>query len=66
MTGPSITYTNPTDGLKCGGGNWGSPSSAGVYFVMCDGSVRNISTNIGLAPWSAAVTATNDDGPPLD
>jgi len=40
--------------------------SNSVQAAMCDGSVRNISTNVGLAPWSAAVTATNDDGPPLD
>jgi prepilin-type N-terminal cleavage/methylation domain-containing protein len=40
--------------------------SNSVQAVMCDGSVRNISTNIAIAPWSAAVTASNDDGPPLD
>jgi hypothetical protein len=40
--------------------------SNSVQAVMCDGSVRNISTNIALAPWSAAVTATSDDGPPLE
>ena len=33
---------------------------------QCDGSVRQISTNVAIAPWSAAVTASNDDGPPLD
>jgi hypothetical protein len=31
---------NPTQG--CGGGNWGSPSLAGVQFVYCDGSVRTL------------------------
>jgi prepilin-type N-terminal cleavage/methylation domain-containing protein len=40
--------------------------SNSVQAVMCDGSVRQISTNIGIAPWSAAVTAASDDGPPLD
>jgi hypothetical protein len=40
--------------------------SNSVQAVMCDGSVRNISTNIALAPWSAAVTATSDDGPPVE
>jgi prepilin-type N-terminal cleavage/methylation domain-containing protein len=40
--------------------------SNSVQAVMCDGSVRSISTNIGLAPWSAAVTPASDDGPPLD
>ena len=37
-----------------------------VQAAMCDGSVRSISTNIALAPWSAAVTPASDDGPPLD
>jgi prepilin-type N-terminal cleavage/methylation domain-containing protein len=40
--------------------------SNSVQALMCDGSVRNISTNIAVAPWSAGVTAANDDGPPLD
>jgi prepilin-type N-terminal cleavage/methylation domain-containing protein len=40
--------------------------SNSVQAVMCDGSVRQISTNVAIAPWSAAITATNDDGPPLD
>ncbi len=40
--------------------------SGSVQAAMCDGSVRNINTNVGVAPWSAAVTASNDDGPPLD
>jgi hypothetical protein len=33
---------------------------------MCDGSVRSISTNIAIAPWSAAVTSANDDSAPLE
>jgi prepilin-type N-terminal cleavage/methylation domain-containing protein len=40
--------------------------SGSVQAVMCDGSVRNISTNVSIPAWSASVTATNDDGPPLD
>ena len=27
---------------KCGGGNWGSPASAGPQFVFGDGSVRTV------------------------
>jgi prepilin-type N-terminal cleavage/methylation domain-containing protein len=40
--------------------------SGSVQCVMCDGSVRNINTNISIPAWSAAVTAAGDDTAPLD
>jgi prepilin-type N-terminal cleavage/methylation domain-containing protein len=42
VSGPgSPTWPDDQSGASfCGGGNWGSPSSAGVQFVFCDGSVR--------------------------
>jgi prepilin-type N-terminal cleavage/methylation domain-containing protein len=40
--------------------------SGSVQAVMCDGSVRNISTNISIPAWSAAVTGTSGDTAPLD
>jgi prepilin-type N-terminal cleavage/methylation domain-containing protein len=40
--------------------------SGSVQGVMCDGSVRNIATNISIPAWSAAVTATNDDTASLE
>jgi hypothetical protein len=39
VTGPAINYP---DGLRCGGGNWGAPTQAGVQFVFCDGSVHSL------------------------
>src|SRR5262245_1383682 len=35
--------------------------SGSVQGVMCDGSVRNISTNVSIPAWSAAVTASGDE-----
>src|SRR4029078_5827300 len=35
--------------------------SGSVQAVMCDGSVRNISTNVSIPAWSAAVTAAGDE-----
>jgi len=35
--------------------------SGSVQAVMCDGSVRNISTNVSIPAWSAAVTANGDE-----
>jgi prepilin-type N-terminal cleavage/methylation domain-containing protein len=44
-SGPgSPTWPDDTTGTQfCGGGNWGSPSSSGVQFVFCDGSVHTLS-----------------------
>jgi hypothetical protein len=33
-----------------------------VQAVMCDGSVRSISTSISIPAWSAAVTADGGEG----
>jgi prepilin-type N-terminal cleavage/methylation domain-containing protein len=35
--------------------------SGSVQAVMCDGSVRNISTNVSIPAWSAAVTANGGE-----
>jgi prepilin-type N-terminal cleavage/methylation domain-containing protein len=40
--------------------------SGSVQAVMCDGSVRNISTNIAIPAWSAAVTGFGDEQVSLD
>ena len=34
---------------SCGGGNWGSPSSAGAQFLFGDGSVRTVSYSVASA-----------------
>jgi hypothetical protein len=36
--------------------------SQAVQAVMCDGSVRSISTSISIPAWSAAVTADGGEG----
>ena len=33
---------------------------------MCDGSVRNINTNVAIPAWSSAVTATGNESETLD
>jgi len=40
--------------------------SGSVQATMCDGSVRNINTNISVPAWSGAVTASSDDTASLD
>ena len=40
--------------------------SGSVQAAMCDGSVRNINTNIAIPAWSGAVTASSDDTASLD
>jgi prepilin-type N-terminal cleavage/methylation domain-containing protein len=40
--------------------------SGAVQALMVDGSVRSITTNVGLAPWSAAVTADGNEAAGLD
>jgi prepilin-type N-terminal cleavage/methylation domain-containing protein len=41
-------------------------TSSGIQVLMGDGSVRNISSNIGLVPWSAAVTPNGGEVASLD
>jgi hypothetical protein len=40
--------------------------SGSVQAAMCDGSVRNISTNVAIPAWSAAVTASGNESDTLD
>jgi prepilin-type N-terminal cleavage/methylation domain-containing protein len=51
-------WTEP--GRSCGGGNWGSPSSAGPQFLFGDGSVRTI--NYATAPDIVRLMIKPDDG----
>ncbi len=41
--GPGVSAWPDNASQFCGGGNWGSPSAAGVQFVFGDGSVRMLS-----------------------
>jgi prepilin-type N-terminal cleavage/methylation domain-containing protein len=41
-------------------------SSGGVQALMCDGSVRMITTSISVRAWSAAVTPSGGEAVPLD
>jgi prepilin-type N-terminal cleavage/methylation domain-containing protein len=43
VSGPGVGAWPDNPSQFCGGGNWGSPSSAGVQFVFADGSVRMLS-----------------------
>jgi prepilin-type N-terminal cleavage/methylation domain-containing protein/prepilin-type processing-associated H-X9-DG protein len=43
VSGPGVGAWPDNPAQFCGGGNWGSPSSGGVQFVFCDGSVRTLS-----------------------
>jgi prepilin-type N-terminal cleavage/methylation domain-containing protein len=47
VSGPGVRPWIDNPAQRCGGGNWGSPSSSGVQFVMCDGSVKTL--NYGLS-----------------
>ncbi len=48
VSGPGTSAGWPDNANQnCGGGNWGSPSSGGVQFALCDGSVRTL--NYGLS-----------------
>ena len=49
VSGPGSSFwPDDTSGVSfCGGGNWGSPSLAGVQFLFCDGSVHTL--NYGLS-----------------
>jgi prepilin-type N-terminal cleavage/methylation domain-containing protein len=40
--------------------------SGSVQGLMCDGSVRVVTTNVGLPPWSAAVTSDGNEAASLD
>src|SRR5262249_25944079 len=41
-------------------------NSGGVQALMCDGSVRSITTQISVLAWSAAVTPNGGEAVPLD
>jgi hypothetical protein len=45
VSGPGWTVGSES----CGGGNWGSPSSAGAQFLFGDGSVRTVSYSVASA-----------------
>ena len=47
VSGPGVAAWPDNPAQFCGGGNWGSPSSSGVQFAFCDGSVRTL--NYGLS-----------------
>ncbi len=40
-------------------------NSGGIQALLCDGSVRTITTSISIAAWSAAVTPTGSESIPL-
>ncbi len=46
VSGPGVGAWPDNAGQFCGGGNWGSPSSAGVQFLFCDGSVHTLSYSL--------------------
>jgi prepilin-type N-terminal cleavage/methylation domain-containing protein len=41
-------------------------SSGGVLVALCDGSVRNVTTSVSIAAWSAAVTSDGGEAIGLD
>jgi prepilin-type N-terminal cleavage/methylation domain-containing protein len=41
-------------------------NAGGIQALMCDGSVRLITTAVGILPWSAAVTPTGGEAIPLN
>jgi prepilin-type N-terminal cleavage/methylation domain-containing protein len=47
VSGPGVAAWPDNANQFCGGGNWGSPSAAGVQFLFCDGSVHVL--NYGLS-----------------
>jgi prepilin-type N-terminal cleavage/methylation domain-containing protein/prepilin-type processing-associated H-X9-DG protein len=51
---------NGADGWPCKYG-WGSFHSGGLNFVLCDGSVRTISTNINLTAFQALCTVNGGE-----
>ena len=44
--GPGVGSWPDNANQFCGGGNWGSPSSGGVQFMFCDGSVRTLNYSL--------------------
>src|SRR5262249_47936702 len=46
VSGPGASAWPDDSTQFCGGGNWGSPSSSGVQFLFCDGSVHTLNYSV--------------------